>query len=303
VDEFCDIEDGQTRMTTLQEYFLDGFACDSDENSVGMGCKFSELPFALQQHFLNYQVTREVFHGRQATDEHIAEIFNRLNSGKPLSDNDKFYSRDKTPIMRAVNGLSARPELREDFNRFIGSVGTKKTRTGLSDMVGAVLALETHIKGIKSGGKACITTSYELNHRYLGDELTPAVMQTIVEVFQGYFAMLHRVVDKTAKIRKNYGKLSGILGLYICYLLENHSNLSDIDWDEWTMPAIEWYAGRLLQNPKYVPHTFNDLTKGDVRNCQGGSVSRRLQKIILQYNTNPDDCDAFNSDDEDDTTD
>jgi hypothetical protein len=41
---------------------------------------------------------------------------------------------------------------------------------------------------------------------------------------------------------------------------------------------------QLIRNPKYEPETFRDLTKGDVRNCQGASVARRLVKIKVQMN-------------------
>jgi len=269
VVEFCDIEDGQTRMTALQEYLMDEFACEQSTDAIGNGRKFSELTAQMQQSFRNYQVTLEVFSGRQITHDEIAEIFNRLNSGKPLGDNDKFHSRMTTPVLRSLNEVKSHPELRDDINKFIGPIGSGKTRKGLSDMVGAILAVST-------GQTARITTSYEQNYRYLSTVFTAPQNARIVEFFKAYFAMLHEVIDGiTAKPKKCYGKLSGVLGLAACYWVTN-GHIHE---------AIGWYVHKLIHNTKYEPATFSELTKGDIRNCQGDAVARRLLKIIEQWET------------------
>lgn len=82
-DEFCNIEDGQTRMTSLQEYLQNEYPSEAGDGPND-GKLFKELEPAMQERFKNYPVTIETFHGRGITDDVIAEIFNRLNSGKPL---------------------------------------------------------------------------------------------------------------------------------------------------------------------------------------------------------------------------
>lgn len=267
VVEYCDIEDGQTRMTALQEYLIDGFACDID--GIGAGRLFSELPQAMQQSFRNYQVTLEVFSGRQITHDEIAEIFNRLNSGKPLGDNDKYHSRLTTSVLSSLTYIKTHPELRDDFNKFIGPIGSGKTRKGLSDMVGAILA-------VGMNQTARITTSYEQNYRYLGEVFSADQTATIIAFFKAYFVMLHLSVDGvTARHKKCYGKLSGVLGLAICAWIRNGEG--------YIPTAIGWYVSKTLHNPKYVPATFSELNKGDLRNCQGDSVARRLTKVCEQF--------------------
>ena len=272
---YFDIEDGQTRMTALQEYYMDEFACECGDDSIGNGKKFSELSPTMKQHFINYQVTMETFSGdRNTTNNDIAEIFNRLNSGKSLSDNDKFHSRDETPVLKKLVKVTNNSELKPDFNHFIGQIGGGKTRKGLSDMVGAILSIAT--KTGDHGGKACINTSYELNHRYLALDFAEDKYKyaDIIKFFKSYFEMLHSVIDSiTSKPRKNFGKLSGVLGLSVYSWITT----------EKIHPAIGWYTSKLVHDPKYEPDSFRQLTKGDIRNCQGDSVYRRLCKIIEQY--------------------
>ena len=288
-DEFCNIEDGQTRMTSLQEYLLNGYPSEAGDG-LNDGKLFSELEPIMQERFKNYQVTIETFHGRGITDDVIAEIFNRLNSGKPLGDNDKFHSRMTTPVLEFLTELKSHPELRDDIEKFVGAIGTGKTRKGLSDMVGVILAVATC--GEEAGGQACINTSYEQNYKYLKRVLTADQRVNVVAFFKAYFAMLHQANDTTnAKPKKHlYGKLSGVLGLSVC------------SWVQQGMirEEIAWYIGKLIQDSKYEPSTFRELTKGDVRNCQGPSVARRLDKIVAQYETSSSDNGTVCEESEDD---
>ena len=177
----------------------------------------------------------------------------------------------KTPVLKKLNEIKNHSELKPYFNRFIGQIGCCKTRKGLSDMVGAILSIAT--KNGANGGKACINTSYELNHRYLLLEFTSDQYADVIKFFTVYFEMLRSVIDSTtSRPRKNFGKLSGILGLSVySWITENRIH-----------PAIEWYTSKLVHDPKYEPDSFKKLTKGDIRNCQGDSVYRRLCKIIEQ---------------------
>jgi hypothetical protein len=103
--EWCDIEDGQTRLTYLQEFMMNKYPCESGSDCIGNGCRFSELPILLQQRFMNYQISIEMFRGDNITSDDIAEIFTRLNGGTPLGDNDKYHSRIDTPVLSLLDQL------------------------------------------------------------------------------------------------------------------------------------------------------------------------------------------------------
>ena len=50
--------------------------------------------------FLSYQITCSVI--SNPTDAQVSDIFERLNKGKSLSDNDKFYNRKNEPIIKFI---------------------------------------------------------------------------------------------------------------------------------------------------------------------------------------------------------
>lgn len=270
--EWCDIEDGQTRLTYLQEFMMNKYPCESGSDCIGNGCRFSELPILLQQRFMNYQISIEMFRGDNITSDDIAEIFTRLNGGTPLGDNDKYHSRIETPVLIYLEELKNHPELRKDFTKFIGPIGTGKKRPLLAHIVGAILAIGTRHGNI--GGQACINTSYELNYKYLRNPFTHEQKNDIFNFFKAYFEMLHQKndnIDAKPK-RRLYCKLTGILGLSVC------------SWVRFgrIQEEIAWYVGKKIENTKYIPETFSQLNKGDIQNCQGSSIWRRLEKIMEQ---------------------
>jgi hypothetical protein len=270
--EWCDIEDGQTRLTYLQEFMMNKYPCESGSDCIGNGCRFSELPILLQQRFMNYQISIEMFRGDNITSDDIAEIFTRLNGGTPLGDNDKYHSRIDTPVLIYLEELKNHSELCKDFTKFIGPIGTGKKRVLLAHIIGAILAIGTRHDNI--GGQACINTSYELNYKYLRNPFTHEQKNDIFNFFKAYFEMLHQKNDNiVAKPKKNlYCKLSGILGLSVC------------SWVRFgrIQEEIAWYVSKIIEDPKYIPETFSQLNKGDIRNCQGSSIWRRLEKIMEQ---------------------
>jgi len=270
-EEFYYVQDGQTRMTALQEYLLDGFACEP--GTIGDGRKFSELPKKLQTAFETYQATVEIFKSTAGSTDEMADIFDRLNSGKPLSDNDKFHSRMTiSPVMKFVVEVKGHPELRDDFSKFVGTVGTGKTRKLLGDITGVILAVAT--RHGDQGGRACINTSYEQNHKYLGRVFSAEQKADVISFFKAYFVRLHATFDTTAlKPQKRYGKLSGALGLSACAWVTTGA----------IPEAISWYVGKLFYIRDYMPDAFRSLTQADIRNCQGAAIKNRLDAIEKQW--------------------
>jgi hypothetical protein len=270
-EEFYSVEDGQTRMTALQEFLKGEFACEP--GSIGNGCTFTELPASQQEAFKSYQVTVEIYRNSAKTAEVMPEIFARLNSGKPLGDNDKYHSRmEISPVLKFMVTLKNHPELREDFGVFVGPIGTGKSRKLLGDMVGAILAISTRYD--ENGGYACLNTSYELNHKHLNMTITAAQSADVVAFFRAYFAKLHEAIDTaTQKPQKKYGKISGALGLAGCAWVRSGE-----------IPvAVSWYVQKMFYDAEYEPSTFSRLSTGDKRNCQNAAIRNRLEMIEKQW--------------------
>jgi len=101
---YFDIEDGQSRLTVIQEYLTDKFSyCDK---------LFSETSSLQQNRFMDYKFPVEITtlpttrgSGTTLIEDHYYENFDRINRGKPLSDNDKYWCRKDTVLVKFTINL------------------------------------------------------------------------------------------------------------------------------------------------------------------------------------------------------
>jgi hypothetical protein len=284
-DNTFTIEDGQQRITTLKRFYTDKFACDVHGTGRKEDLKkYSDLSIQEKIIFNTYQIGCDAYVGSQITQSQIVDIFMLLNQGKSLTDNEKYYARLDTAIfLYGYTKIIKNPEFHDDILLFMGKIGETKTRIGLSDMIGSFLA-------IKNGDISFLTNSYYKNGEHIDVPITEYDEAIILIFMRKYFTMLHEIIDPiTQRPKKNYGKLSSHLGLAV-YSFITYKKLDD---------CLAWYVKK-MQNKKYEPSTFSDLTKGDRRNCQGDSIEKRFIAIKKQYETDEDDSEyEVNSDNSD----
>jgi hypothetical protein len=256
------VQDGQQRLITLQNYILDKFTWNHK--------KYSELSMDEKLVFLGYKINCEIID--DPTPDQVAEIFERLNCGKPLTDNDKFWNRRNSPVIHFIlNQLIAHESLRDGFKSYIGHVGTGKKRSQLSDIVGAVVAILTDsIYNIR--------TSFERIGPHLHIVLTDEYKQLVIDIFTEYFAIIKAAMTQKSivKPRKLYGKLSNMLGIYLCWKLSSTHNETDIErwrWYAWNIQILTW------RNKYFAP-----LSPGARRNIDANALKERSEFIM---NPNP----------------
>ncbi len=115
------VQDGQQRLTTLQKFILGEF----DWN----GKYFCNFRSEEKRIFLSYKITCEII--ENPTERQVSDIFEKLNCGKPLTDNDKFYNRKESQIIRFIHN-ELLVELKHYFDKFT-TYNVKKPRNGLGD--------------------------------------------------------------------------------------------------------------------------------------------------------------------------
>lgn len=98
---YINIEDGQSRLTVIQEYIEDKF-----KYKKGL---FSERTRIEQDRFLDYVFSTETTtpsmlrpsaeRDATTTQDHYFENFDRINRGEPLKDNDKYWCMKHKPMV------------------------------------------------------------------------------------------------------------------------------------------------------------------------------------------------------------
>jgi uncharacterized protein with ParB-like and HNH nuclease domain len=286
------VQDGQQRLTTIQRFIQGKFEWN--------GNKFEDLTNRESRAFLGYQIACSII--KSPTDAQVADIFERLNKGKTLSHNDKFYNRKNEPIIDfTINELKSKFE--KQFKMYTNLNIKKKQRTELSDVVGAVIS-------ICSNNVDNITTSYErIGSNLLNIGLTDEKKLKVIDAFDLYFKCIEKSMDTNEinKPKKCYLKLSNMFGIWLYWYLNIRPNETTKKQQKFSTERFLWFANQVQNKDK--GKIFKDLDAGAQRNLNAEALEARTkhlfninikEEIVFEINEEEDDEGTEDEDDEDD---
>jgi hypothetical protein len=159
-------------------------------------------------------------------EEIIADMFERLNSGKPLSDNDKFHARMSTPVMQFVMSLKTSSEFGMQFKKYCWpDLGSGKTFTGLKEAAAIAMSLILNCTD-------CITTSYKANGaRMVSTEVGAADIERVNTCLRRLFSIIERAIPNVAKPKRAiFNKIPSTLGMMLCNWIQSGGDIDDEMW-------------------------------------------------------------------------
>lgn len=284
---FWDIQDGQQRLTTMYRFVHNEFKITIDTDNL----YYNELPETVRMRLLNFQVPliQIVFDPStplEDQDSYISEIFLRLQCGTPLSDGDKYHAATNSPVMLTFSTIE---EIHKaPIHRYIGKIGTSKTRSGLPDICGAIMTLGHQNINL-------LRRSFKQIYPYLKEPFAHNENNKIF--FPKYFELLDRVVPSGKINNKIYGKISGFFGYSV---LEFTTHKIDATRESFPSPHLEWFLRKLVNDKDYKPTTFLSLTDAQRRNNGPESISARLSAIKTAYIEEQEHTDETESDSDSD---
>ena len=269
-EEYFNIQDGQTRMGALQEYMLDKFPWN--------GQLYSELTADARAAFNNYVVQVDVFKKERSMTHAefngiICEIFERLNSGKPLTDNDKYWNRKETAAMQLLTRLKNSSEFGPLIRKYMWlNVGGGKGRNGLNHFIGLIL-------GLLNERPECISTSFMQNGATLmKTTVDDAGERRVSDFLRWYFGLLMDVFQFADwSVKRGFGKLSGVGGMIAVDWIKNPS-VARGHYEMWKK-CIELQYTRA----NFVRRMFADLPNGHARNVTEIAINARIDAVINVY--------------------
>lgn len=277
---FYYIQDGQTRLNALQRFLTNKYTWNERI--------FSELTADEQEHFRSYDLSVTTITFDDEDPDALSEastIFERLNAGKPLTSNEKYHNRIQTPVLHFIlNELRVHPDLRFGFDTFIGKIGVRKSFPLLGDMVGAVLTIALRQP------ERC-KTSYDINSQYL-NTLTKPHKDEVILFFKCYFNILTQALFGLAKPRKEYGKLTGVLGLAIYDWIKGQPTIhmqqqpETIENNYWASPhrgVWVWFVIQQKTHKKFKDNIFISLQKGHRQNLDVQCIVARVEIAISAF--------------------
>lgn len=199
--KYWDLEDGQQRLRTLQQFMLDAFPWN--------GKFYSSMAEKQKRKILNYQLSVQIYVNPSLS--HKIRMFTRINTNQQkLNDNELYWSvREISPVVKFVfNELV----ILDGFKDYIGDVvkeherslkfdnETVKEKIGgqyiadgsLKEIIGLVVRLMYPIKKL--------TSSYVQNAPYLEIDIDESNRMKVIDFFTSYIQMIKLIKQRLVEI-------------------------------------------------------------------------------------------------------
>ena len=269
-EEYFNVQDGQTRMGALQEFVMDEFPWN--------GKLYSEMTAEERARFNNYTVQLDIFKKERTMSQTdfnrvICEIFERLNNGKPLTDNDKYWNRSDTPAMQLLNRLKCSAEFGPNIRKYMWpNVGGGKGRSGLNHFIGLIL-------GLVNQRAECISTSFMQNGVTLMETaVDEAGERRVTDFMRWYFGLLTDVFQFADwSVKRSFGKLSGVCGMIAVDWINSNAGARG-RYEMWKR-----YIELQYSRAHFERRLFADLPNGHARNVTEIAINARITSAVNVY--------------------
>ncbi len=267
--QYFNIQDGQTRLSALHEFVNNKFPAID-------GRFYRDLSEEERARFNNYQISWELIEKSETItdrefEEIIADMFERLNSGKPLTDNDKFHARLSTPVMQLVMALRSSPEFGLLLKKYCwNEIGGGKKFTGLKEVAAIVMSLilkDPHF----------ITTSYALNgQRMVRTDVTPSHVEQVNAFLRWYFGIIERAIPNISKIKRaNFNKIPSTLGMMLFDWIKYPGATHDDMW-------VAFIKANCDHND-FIKTLFATLNDGDRRCATVSAFNAKFSAVAAAF--------------------
>ena len=266
--EFFDIEDGQTRLSTLQDYYDDKFSF--------MGLKFSQLSESQKRFFERYRINVEII--EKADEYEINEIFEKLQDGVPLKDFDKYWNRKETPLVRYALELIDKEYWPSDYLGTSRGI-TSKERKRISDVCGFICAIVY--------GEHYITPSFRTQIIHLYKDINAENQRKIKKFLKFYKKLIDKCYSEQPKnvgerVRPFYN-LAKELGMIIYdYYDDDESTMTDEEKIDMWVYIInrDRTESDFMKGGKEL---WDGMTSAHRQNTSSDSIRARVSRVRSVY--------------------
>lgn len=268
---YYNIQDGQTRLTTLQNFVLGKFETVD-------GRRFDQLSDREREAINTYQVHVELISrpshvSEDNYEQYIKEIFLRMNCGKPLTQADKFWARKDEQVITMLFEIYRSAEFNKNIKKYCwATVGEKKSRSGLAEFVGlglAIVKMDTN----------CITTSYDRNGSILvGCPINDEKKERVKIFLRWVFGIISRALPNVAKPKRIAGKLPSTIGIMECDWIQQAGSVAESRNEMWVQ-----FIRSQHDHGQFLDLLFARLTKAEVQNAETVAFNAKLAAIVAAY--------------------
>lgn len=298
MDFYFNIEDGQSRLTVIQEFIEDKFKFNS--------LLFSELTEYDRNRFMDYKFSTDITtpsrnrgNSNMLLDDHYFVNFDRINKGKSLSDNDKYWCyKSKKLVEIAINLIE---DSKLDYT-FMGILkfgekdkNGKEERKPLEEFVTFISALVNNI----------YKKSYDRNCEYLDVKKTGVLeenqpyTQSDIDYIYGFMEFYKSIHDtmleqmpprQREKVNVHFNNPGKFLGMIVMDY-KDESTTPDYKKDMWVnILNINRSSDNFMKEKNTLWNGFTDANK---KNQEEENIRMRLNRVKEFYSNKQETSDNY----------
>ncbi len=288
------IQDGQSRLTVIQEYIEDKFKFNS--------LLFSELSEYDLNRFMDYKFSTDVTvpsrirgNTNLSLDDHYFVNFDRINKGKSLSDNDKYWCyKGKKLVEIAINLI----EKSKEGYPFMGvskfgekDKNEKEERKPLEEFVTFISALINNI----------YKRSYDRNSEYLDlkksneepySQVDIDSISNFMEFYKSIYDTMHEQMTprQKEKVNINFNNPGKFLGIIVMDYKDS-STTTDYKKNMWVnILNINRSSENFMKGKNTLWNGFTDANK---KNQEEENIRMRLNRVKEFYSNKQETSDKY----------
>tara|TARA_B100000579_G_scaffold67417_1_gene50500 strand:- start:7953 stop:9122 length:1170 start_codon:yes stop_codon:yes gene_type:complete len=289
---YFNIEDGQSRLTVIQEFL--------DCNFKFRGLLFNEMTDLEQNRFLDYLFATDITTPsrtrptaeREATTigDHYYENFDRINRGKALEDNDKYWCMKNKPMVALAIELIERSKTDYPF--------MKADKFNTKDPKGKVdrKPLDQFVTLIGALFNGIYKRSYSRHYEHIGVEITDekrVKLNGFMEFYESIYDTMISEMPRRSNEQIHFNNPGKFLGMIIMHFKEDND---DMELDEKVnMWANILNIDRSSENfMKGTGSLWYNFTPANQKNQEQENIRARLDRIKEFYEDKDSISDEFN---------
>ena len=275
---YFNIEDGQSRLTNIQEYLDDKFKF--------CGGFFSERTQLEQNRFLDYIFSTDTTspHRTRAVtnttiEDHYYENFDRINRGKALADNDKYWCLKNKPMVALAIELMEQCKVDYEFMK------TAKFNTKDKDGKIQRKPLEEFVTMIDALLNGIYKKSYSRHYQKIGDEITTedrAILNAFMTFYKAIYDTMITVMPKRDNEQFPFNNPGKFLSMVI---MDFRTDVVGITLEQkknmWvTILNIDRSSNNFMKGTGTLWNGFKD---GEKKNQEQENINKRLTRVMEFY--------------------
>lgn len=275
--EFYTIEDAQTRLTILQSFYNNKIKW-TDKNCLidnhPNDYLFKDIKPCFRKQFENYTINFEII--RHATNNDVHEIFERLQEGEPLKDEDKYWNRRKTPRVSYAFQLIKEPYWNDSYMHTINEISDKnrKRLSNIMNLIGAIV-----------DGNGYFSKSFDIHGKKVKEPISDLDKDRIKNFLQYYNSIIDEAYREAPRQKKEGFRHFYNIGKDLGMILFDWLNNPDIREEAKEMWIFIINTDRRSSNFMSGKKTlWNGLSSAEKQNTESKNIAARVKRVREFYN-------------------